>query len=72
MPIKDGMVQLAQASGEALRSIRKNSGLTNDTDLMLYESFQPRDFEQMSRDFGNDQVLSYIREMELRRLTPIK
>jgi hypothetical protein len=72
MPIKDGIVQLAQASGEALRNIRKNSGKTTDPDLMRYESFKPEDFDKMSQDYGYDNVLEYIREMELRRLTPIK
>jgi len=72
MPIKEGMTQLANATGEALRGIRKASGMTTDRELMQYNSFKPEDFDAMSQMYGHDSVLEYIREMELRRLTPIK
>ena len=72
MPIRDGMVQLADATGEALRGIRKASGMTTDRELMQYNSFNPKNFDAMSQMYGQDPELEYIREMELRRLTPIK
>ena len=72
MPIKDGLVQLADATKEALHRIRKASGMTTDKDIMVYESFKPEDFDTLTQLYGEDSVLEYIREMELKRLTPIK
>lgn len=72
MPIQDGIMQLAEATGEALKGIRKASGKSVDPDVIRYESFSPNDFKQMMSDFGEENVLEYIREMETKRLLPIK
>ena len=68
MTIKEGMVQLSGAVGEALKGIRKASGVATDPDLIRYNNFKPEDFEQMAQEFGQDNVMDYIKEMELRRL----
>ena len=70
MPIKDGIKELADATGQALRGIRKASGMTTDPDVMRYESFQPSDFAKMAQDYGEDSVFNYIKEMEVKRLSP--
>jgi len=68
MLMQSGIKQLADATGEALRSIRTSSGKTTDPDLMKYETLSDDDFMNMEREFGAEGVFSYIREMELKRL----
>ena len=72
MLIKDGIQQTVDATGEALRMMRKFSGRHTDPAIIRYESLTPDDIEQMTQDKGTDAVLDYIREMEARRLQPIK
>ena len=72
MKIMDGMVQTAEATRDAFQNMRKASDVTTDPDLIRYNSFKPEDFSQMMLDFGEEPVLEYIREMELKRLSPVK
>lgn len=72
MKIMDGMVQAAEATRDAFQNMRKASDVTTDPDLIRYNSFKPEDFAQMMQDFGEESVLEYIREMELKRLSPVK
>lgn len=41
---------------------------TADNDFETYRKLLPSDFDDMVREFGFDQVGSYIREMEAKRM----
>ena len=64
---RGGFVEVAKATGNAFRSVRKVSGVTTDPDLMRYESFSPSDFESLAQQYGEDSVAEYIKEMEVKR-----
>ena len=72
MKIKDGFKQMAEATNQALINIRKSSDAPIDQDLIRYESLTPESFEILSKDYGQDNVLEYIKEMEVRRLAQDK
>lgn len=72
MAISDGIGQLASATGEALRNIRKASNMTTDRDLMRYNAYTDADFQRMEQEYGAENVLSYVREMETRKMMPVK
>jgi len=72
MQLRDGIIRVADASSIALNSMRKMSGMHTDPDIVRYESFKPEDFAALSDQYGSDNVLDYINEMERKRLAPVK
>ena len=52
----------------AFNTLDRAMGRQTDDDLRLYESLQPDDFKMISKQYGADNTLEYIQEMERRRL----
>lgn len=46
----------------------KRYGLNSDPAVDQYSNLQPEDFQDMSKDFGETDVLQYIQEMEKKKL----
>lgn len=72
MAIKDAFTQLNEATKSALDDIRVASGKSTDRDIIRYESFKSEDFDQMRQEYGDDAVLDYIKNMETKRMMPVR
>jgi len=56
------------AVDKAFQHTTKRFGLGTDKDLNLYQTLTMDDFQDLTRDFGETNVLQYIQEMEKRKL----
>lgn len=54
----------------AFQSTAKRLGLETSPDMLTYETLAPEDFNDLSKLYGQESVLEYIREMEKKRLLP--
>lgn len=46
----------------------KRAGIETDPHVMLYNTLNTEDFDQLSKLYGEDTILNYIRKMESKRL----
>ncbi len=60
--------RLKKVTPRAFNTLDRVMGRQTDDDLRLYESLQPDDFKMISKQYGADNTLEYIQEMERRRL----
>jgi hypothetical protein len=60
--------RLQSATRKAFDRIGKVTGTETDPDLSLYNSLKPEHFTGLMREYGEDEIIGYIREMENRRL----
>jgi len=52
----------------AFKISAKRMGLEQDEDLNLYATLQPNDFAELTKLYGENEVLNYIKTMEKQRL----
>lgn len=60
--------RINKVTPRAFNTLDRAMGRQTDDDLRLYESLQPEDFNKISQQYGADNTLEYIQEMERRRL----
>ena len=46
----------------------KRAGVETNPDVMLYNTLKPEDFNQLSKVYGQNTIMDYIRDMESKRL----
>jgi hypothetical protein len=65
----DAIKELRRVAREAFRGVHRASGKPADDDVRLYESLSEEDFDRMSKMYGIDETLRYIRTMEFKRMS---
>ena len=60
--------KLNKVTPRAFNTLDRAMGREVDEDLRLYETLQPDDFSKITEQYGADNTLEYIQEMERRRL----
>lgn len=60
--------KLDKAAGEAMRRQDKVFNVQKDPALRRYETLTPFDFDTISRVYGRDNLVRYVRTMENRRM----
>jgi len=59
---------MERATRSAFDRVGQVSGSESDPDLSLYQSLVPQDFAKLMEDYGENEVLDYIKTMEGRRV----
>lgn len=67
-PMFSAMNQAKDAVGKAFEGVHKVVNKTADPMVQRYESLSPDVFTELVRDYGEDEVVNYIRAMEIRRV----
>ena len=67
-PYGSAVDQLKGAYRSAFNRVRATAGKTTDRDIMFYDTLTPEDFSLMSENYGQDEILKYIRAIETRRM----
>lgn len=62
------MDRIRKATSSAFSNVHRRMYGDKDDDLRIYDSLTPRDFFDMTQEFGEDNVVEYIREMEVKRI----
>lgn len=62
--------KINKAASKAYGKIDKAVG--SDRDLELYSKMNDNTFQALTKEYGQDKVVEYIKEMEYRRLTNAK
>jgi len=60
--------KLQAGAKKAFDRVNKVSGTETDSELMLYNQLKPQHFTELMKDYGEENILGYIREMEAKRL----
>lgn len=60
--------KMSKATRKAFDNVGRVANVETDPDLMTYQALKPGDFGKMMGEFGEENVLSYIKAMEARRL----
>lgn len=60
--------RIKKATRTAFDRVATVSDISNDPELRIYDTFKPEDFERMIEKFGPDETLTYIQQMEGKRL----
>ena len=63
---QDRVIRASSKAFDRIKRVANDGG--GDEDLRLYESLQPDDFKEISKQYGADNTLEYIQEMERRLL----
>jgi hypothetical protein len=56
--------KMEKATRAAFDRVGNITGGENDADLNLYKSFTPPDFTKLMQEYGENDVVRYIKEME--------
>ncbi len=60
----DPFAMVQRATKKAFQQVGKVSGAETDPDLKLYSTLKPEHFSQLIREYGEQPIIDYIREME--------
>jgi hypothetical protein len=63
-----GLNELRSAYRQAANNVRRAAQRPTDRDVIRYESLQPEVFSMIEQEYGSDETMRYIREMETRRM----
>lgn len=61
--------RLKKATQTAFNRVGKTASVVSDPDLNLYGKLKPEDFGKLINQYGADQTLQYIKEMEHKKVT---
>jgi hypothetical protein len=60
--------KMTNATRSAFDRAGSVTGGENDPDLSLYQSLAPQDFTALMKEYGEEDILRYIRTMESKKL----
>lgn len=60
--------KMQKAAQSAFDRVGNVTGTENDPDLSIYQTLAPQDFTKLMQQFGEEEILRYIKTMESRRL----
>jgi hypothetical protein len=66
--MKDIFTIMNNATQKAFARVGKVTHQETDPDLRLYNELKPQDFTELMKDYGEDNVIEYIKAMEFKRL----
>lgn len=67
MRSNDLFSKVEKATRTAFDRVGTVTGTENDPDLSLYQTLAPNDFTELMKEYGEENILSYIKTMESRR-----
>lgn len=65
--MKDIFSVMNNATKKAFQKVGGAMGQEKDNDLRIYNSLKPEHFTELMKDYGEDNVIQYIQNMELKR-----
>ncbi len=61
--------RIKKATQTAFDRVGKTANVVSDPDLNLYSKLKPEDFGHLINQYGAEDVMKYIKEMEFKRST---
>jgi hypothetical protein len=60
--------KLQAATKKAFQRVHKVGNVESDPDLALYNTLNENNFTELMKEYGEDTVIAYIRDMESKRI----
>jgi hypothetical protein len=68
MKTQDAFGKMKNAARQAFDRVSRASNLETDSDLRLYNTLKPDDFQRIVQQYGANETVQYIQKMEAKRL----
>jgi hypothetical protein len=60
--------RLKAATKLAFNRVQRVGGVESDPDMALYNTLKPQHFVELMKDYGEEQIVGYIQDMETKRI----